>query len=93
MVQAPSEAPVPYFADCIIHCFIEFKLAIPRAYNVFIYMGVTRPLHNFLGKVGGGNFIRGRAEGSGGGQKIVAGHRSNLATAATWPLQHFIAIE
>ena len=89
MVQAPSEAPVPYFADCIIHCFIEFKLTIPsleraRAY-IFIYMGVTRPLHNFLGKVapsrGRGIFYKG--EGSGGGQKIVAGRRSNLATAAT----------
>ena len=78
MVQAPSEAPVPYFADCIIHCFIEFKLAIPRAYNIFIYMGVTRPLHNFLGKVapsrGRGIFYKG--EGSGGGKKLSpAGHR------------------
>ena len=47
----------------LIHCFIEFKLAIPRAYNIFIYMGVTRPLHNFLGKVaplrGRGIFYKG----------------------------------
>ena len=56
-------------------------------------MGVTRPLHNFLGKVAPSRGIFYKGEGSGGGQKIVAGHRSNLATAATWPLQHFIAIE